>query len=166
MNTSLLPPQRSAATDADNQDSSHHSTRLRLRTLQLLAFCLTTAGGLTIAPLPGQAAESQMEAEAALHLVCTKEAEHFICNPAANQPAPNVEENAVKARVTATLVPQFFTPTAQAAIADVLLGVTYLLPVGLGLGIFLYDRYAHYRASLLQQQINSLEQIWQRHTTQ
>lgn len=120
----------------------------------MLSFSLTAAGWLIVVP-PGQAAANQT------NLICTKEAEHFICNPATHQSASALAEN----RVTATIVPQFFTPTEQATIADVLLGLTYLLPVGLGLGIFLYDRYAHHRASLLQQQITALEQIWQRHTT-
>lgn len=138
-----------------------HSTWLSKGGVQFLALCLTTLGWLTIVTTTGQAAESYQETEAALQLVCTQQADHFVCNPASDELPTGMGTSAI----TATIVPQFFTPTEQSTISDVLLCVTYLLPLGLGLGIFLYDRYANYRAALLRQQINVLERIWQRSTT-
>lgn len=68
--------------------------------------------------------------------------------------------------VVCSLTPPFFTPAEQAVIANILIGVGYLLPIGLGLGIFLYDRYASYRETLLKQQIETLERIWQESNAQ
>lgn len=85
-----------------------------------------------------------MEAEAALHLTCAKEAEHFICHP---QKSVQIGENLGQhqgtvsvTRVTATVVPQFLSPEAQELISNSALGLTYLLPLGLGLGILMCDR--------------------------
>jgi hypothetical protein len=57
--------------------------------------------------------------------------------------------------------PQVLTSTQQEWISNLLIGMAYLLPVGLGLGIFMYDRYMRYRATLLQHHIETLERIWQ-----
>lgn len=166
MNINFLP--LPALVQANVHQSSRHirSTWLRIEGVQLLPLCLAMLGWLTIAPTTGQAAESQQEPEAALTLVCTQQADHFICNPASNESPTSLRSSDLTATdLTATIAPQFFTPIEQSAISDVLLGLTYLLPIGLGLGIFLYDRYANYRTTLIKQQINALERIWQRSTT-
>lgn len=104
---------------------------------------------------------SQMEAESALHLVCVKEAQHFICQPdASSQPVQGSTPTNTN-QITATMQPQVLTSTQQEWISNLLIGMAYLLPVGLGLGIFMYDRYMRYRATLLQHHIETLERIWQ-----
>lgn len=161
MNIDFLRPIASVQETTLENSCHPRSTWLSKGGVQFLALCLTTLGWLTIAPTTGQAAESHQETEAALQLICTQQADHFICNPASGELPTTMHSSAI----TATIVPQFFTSTEQSTISDVLLGITYLLPLGLGLGIFLYDRYANYRTALLRQQINVLERIWQRSTT-
>lgn len=163
MKTDFLPLPAPVQGTIHKNSYPTRSTWLRVEGVQLLTLCLATLGLLTIATTTGQATESQQETEpeAALQLVCTQQADHFICDPASGELPTSTHSSSI----TATIVPQFFTSTEQSVISDVLLGVTYLLPLGLGLGIFLYDRYANYRTTLLKQQINILERIWQRSTT-
>lgn len=132
MKTILLPLQ--ALVSALSNRRRCHSTRLRVRFVPVFALCLTAIGGLTIASPPGQSAESQTGSQSV---------------------------SAVSSSTTAPIAPQFFTPAEQAAIANALIGLGFLLPIGLGLGIFLSDRYTHYRATLLKQHIETLERIWQ-----
>lgn len=128
--------------------------------------------GMLVAGQPSALAKSNlsyMEAEAALHLVCVKEDQHFICQPdsspqSAHDSETNSESHSESGnanRVTATVTTQFLTADQQEFISNVLIGVAYLLPIGLGLGIFMYDRYTRYRATLLQHHVETLERIWQ-----
>lgn len=82
------------------------------------------------------------------------------------QAAASQSVSAVGSSATAPIAPQFFTPAEQATIANALISLGFLLPIGLGLGIFLSDRYAHYRATLLKQHIETLERIWQESNVQ
>lgn len=135
--------------------------------LFLLVICLTTPGLLAATQTVTVAGDtnSQMEAEAALHLVCVKEAQHFVCQPQKPiQPGDALEQsqrNTGIIKVTATVVPQLLSPAQQELISDVLLGLTYLLPIGAGLGIFMYSKYASYRSTFLKRQVETLERIWQ-----
>ncbi len=56
--------------------------------------------------------------------------------------------------------PQMFSPTQQRFICDGLLGLSFLLLIGLIPLSQWYDRYAHERALRLKQQIENLERIW------
>jgi hypothetical protein len=105
------------------------------------------------------------ETETELHLVCVKAAEQLICQP---DPAP-AQASATRAgfssshiQTTATIEPVFFSTAEQSMLSNWLLGLAYLLPLGLGLGIFLGDRYANYRSAVIKQQMEILERIWQR----
>jgi hypothetical protein len=165
METDISAPTSSAASPSSVLFPHLDRRSTPSRFLKLLAFCLTTSGLLAIAPTPAQAIESQMEAEAALHLVCVKEAEQFICKPdrataQESDMAPQPFENSIRA--TATIEPLFLSPSQQSMLSNWLLGLAYLLPVGLGLCLFLSDRYANYRSAIIKHQVEALERIWQR----
>jgi hypothetical protein len=146
---------------------------MKFKLFNLLTVCLATSGLLA----PAQAAladsvERQMNVEEAQHLVCVKEAQHWLCEVEKSgerdsESAPN--QGAVKeAKATEslkssalTVVPPLLTPAQQGTIANILLWFSYLLPCGLGLGIFLYDKYCVYRAAVLSEQIETLERLWQ-----
>lgn len=136
--------------------------------LSCLAICLATSALLatTQAKTFAQSAESHMEAEAALNLVCVKKSQYFICRQEnKTQPGDDSLQNqgtAGATRITATIVPQLLSPAQQELMANILIGLSYLLPAGLGLGIYIYDRYADYRCSILKQQVETLERIWER----
>jgi hypothetical protein len=71
------------------------------------------------------------------------------------QPASSASTTAAAA------TPHFLSPAQQESICNILLGTLYfVLPVGLGLAIFLNDRYSNYRSALLHQQIQLLERLW------
>lgn len=65
---------------------------------------------------------------------------------------------------TVNAVPPLLSPAQQTSIANILLWFGYLLPCGVCLGIFLYDKYCAYRSALLKQQIEILERMWQQST--
>lgn len=133
-----------------------------VRFLQGFILCLAASGWWTMAERATFAQDATLptEADAALHLVCVKQSEQFLCQP---QPTGQTQTPALTddVVVTATLTPQFLTAAQQDWLCNILLGVTYLLPVGLGLGLFMSDRYTKYRATVLNQQIQVLERIWQ-----
>lgn len=58
---------------------------------------------------------------------------------------------------TASL-PRQLLPTAQ---EDPLKFIFFILPLGICLGIFLYDRYYVYRTTVLKEQVEMLERLWQ-----
>lgn len=157
--TPLIPQNSSHATDK--------RTAMPSRLFAVLAICIATSGLLATTPSAAfsRDANSQMEVEAAVHLTCVKEAEHFICEP---EKAIRTGENLGQhrgttdaTRVTATVIPQFLNSAQQALVSNSLLGLTYLLPIGLGLGILMCDKYANYRSAFLRQQVEILERIWQ-----
>ncbi len=60
-----------------------------------------------------------------------------------------------------TVVPPLVSPAQQKSIADILLVLIYfVLPGGLVLGMFLYDKYYIYRAGVIQEQIDLLERLY------
>jgi hypothetical protein len=113
-------------------------------------------GLLTLIPTRAGAIESPMEAEAGLQLACVKTDAQYICQPTQGSALTSTE-----AQVTATVTPSLFSPAEQAMLSDLMLGLAYLLPVGLGLSLFLSDRYAHYRTAVMKHQVETLERIWQ-----
>ncbi|WP_146141083.1 hypothetical protein [Stenomitos frigidus] len=82
-------------------------------------------------------------------------------------PAAFSQSNDSLAMVPATtsapaVSPKLLSAAQMERIADILLGLFYfVLPVGLGLGIFLHDRYQQHRASILEEQIKLLEKLWE-----
>ena len=151
---------------SQTQPIPQNTSRATAKLLAFLAVCLATPGLLATTQTVAfsQDANSEMKA-AALHLTCIKQAEHFICQ---SQKTVQTGENLGQhqsttgaTRVTATVVPQFLSPAQQKLISNILIGLTYLLPVGLGLGIWMCNRYARYRSAFLKQQVEVLERIWQ-----
>jgi hypothetical protein len=58
-------------------------------------------------------------------------------------------------------MPQLFDNAQQEQISHILLGFIYfVLPVGVGLSIFLHDKYVQHRSATLNKQIEILEQVW------
>ena len=56
---------------------------------------------------------------------------------------------------------QLFDNAQQEAISQILLGFIYfVLPVGVGLSIFLHDKCVQQRSATLNKQIEILEQVW------
>lgn len=137
------------------------------RFLSCLAVCLATSGLLatTQAKAFAQRAESHKKTEAALNLVCVKKSQDFICQQKNKaQPGNDSLQNqgtAGATRITAIIVPQLLSPAQQGLMANILIGLGYLLPAGLGLGIYIYDRYADYRCGVIKQQVETLERIWE-----
>ncbi len=100
------------------------------------------------------------------HLTCVKDAQGLMCTIDESQERDH--EVAKKAGTAKTLkastvaaVPQLISSTQLGFISNVLLGFLYfVLPVGLGLGIFLHDKYYAYRSNLVKEQIDLLERLW------
>jgi hypothetical protein len=61
----------------------------------------------------------------------------------------------------ANIVRQIITAYEQYKIAKLLEWFFLLVPICIGLGIILYDRYLVYRAAIFQQQVEMLERLWQ-----
>ncbi len=60
-----------------------------------------------------------------------------------------------------TVVPPLLSSAQEKSIADILLVLIYfVLPGGLVLGMFLYDKYYIYRAGVIQEQIELLERLY------
>jgi hypothetical protein len=124
--------------------------------LTCLTVCLAASALLTSTQAAVAATTDQLQ-----HLICVKSGQQLICNeanPHQNLAAKNHQEN-LKSRLN--LVPQLFTSTQQDFLANNLLWLSYLLPASLALGLFLSDRYAGYRMAVLNQQIQTLEKLWQ-----
>jgi hypothetical protein len=91
---------------------------------------------------------------------------------ASQESAPNQEAvkeaEATKSLKSSTVpvVGQLLTPAQQGSIANILIGFAYFVPCGLGLGIFLYDKYCAYRAAVIKEQIEILERLWKQSTQQ
>lgn len=152
---------------SQTQPIPQNTSRATAKLLAFLAVCLATPGLLATTQTVAfsRDANSEMKAETSLHLTCIKQAEHFICQPQKTvQTGENLGQHQSTTdvtRVTATVVPQFLSPAQQKLISNILIGLTYLLPIGFGLGILMCDRYTRYRSAFLKQQVEVLERIWQ-----
>ncbi|MBC7970411.1 MAG: hypothetical protein H7Z11_09835 [Verrucomicrobia bacterium] len=107
------------------------------------------------------------QASVTQHSTCTADVQGLMCNPGDRVlEAPTVNESSVGAPVpqAATKTASVLQPlsnTQMERLADILLGLTYfVLPVGLGVGLFLYDRHQAQRTATLEAQIKLLEKLW------
>ncbi len=148
---------------------------MKFKLCNLTLVCLATLGGLASSQAAfAQAVEQQINPEQTEHLICVKEGQHLLCDIQKNeereqQSAHRGAVKEAKAAVplktsTDNVVPQLLSPAQQRLMANILLGIGYLLPCGVCLGIFLYDKYRTYRCALLKQQIEILERMWQQST--
>lgn len=117
----------------------------------LLTLCLTALAGVTSI----QAASATTDGSQ--HLVCVKSGQHFICEPEAqtNQELATNNDSEIKGTIAQPL-----NSAQQDFLANNFLWLSYLLPGGLALGLFLHDRYAGYRTAVLSAQIQTLERLW------
>ena len=131
-------------TERETQQGSRHSIsatnnglKVKSRLFSFLTVCVAVAGCLGTAPgAIAQEAQPQVKAQA------IEQSNQQPVNSTTSQPAA---------------VPQF-DAAAQEEIAQMLLGFIYfVLPVGVGLSIFLHDKYAQKRSATLNQQIEVLE---------
>ncbi|AFY50405.1 hypothetical protein Nos7524_4660 [Nostoc sp. PCC 7524] len=79
---------------------------------------------------------------------------------------PKISENSSQALVEKKLpnrkfVNQMLTNVEHYKVLIILQWFIILIPVFIGLGIIIYDRYLMYRAGILQEQIEMLERLWQ-----
>ena len=145
---------------------------MKFKFFNLLTVCLATSGLLAPAQSAfGDIVEPQMNTEPQ-HFVCVKQAQHFVCDLensgkrdrslASNQGSVNEAKatESLNSSNVVTVVPSL-TPTQQESVANIFIWLTYLLPLGLGLGLFLYDKYWAYRSAVLHKQIDLLERLWQ-----
>ncbi len=145
---------------------------MKFKIFNLLTVFLATSGLLAPAKaaVVGSSVEQQMNVEKT-HLVCVKQGQHLLCDVEGSgerdrQESPNQEvvksAKATQSLKSSTVNVVPLSPAAQGTISNILLGFIYLfLPVGLGLGIFLYDKYCVYRDAVLHEQIEILEKLWQ-----
>lgn len=135
-----------------------------------LTICLATSGWLAIAPTTfSQSLKPQITGDVQ-HLTCLKDAQGLICkieerdSNSAKNPRDIKKAKATESLKdsTAKTVPQLLSSAQLEFISNILLGFLYfVLPAGLGLGIFLHDKYYAYRSHLLKAQIERLERLWQ-----
>ena len=159
--------------DRQSSLASRSDTSLRAATksplFHLLAVCVAASGLLASAQAAfAQSVEHQTNREEAQHLLCVKQGEHLLCdvepNPESDNAAKDAQTSQSLKSSTATVTPQLLTPVQQKFIENTLLGLSYLLPCGLLLGLFLYDKYSDYRLAVLNQQIEHLEKLWKQST--
>ncbi len=152
---------------------------MKFKLFNILTICLATSGLLAPATATfGQNVGRKINLESAEHLVCVKEEQHLLCDvensrqrdkkEAGNQAAVKLAKVSVPLKSsTVTVVGQLLSPAQQKTIANMILGFSYLvLPCGLALGIFLYDKYFVYRSAVLNEQIEFLERLWKQSTEQ
>ncbi len=148
---------------------------MKFKLFNLTLVCLATLGGLASSQAAfAQGVEQQINPEQAEHLICVKAGQHLLCDiknseereqQLAHRGAVKQAKAAVPLKTsTDNVVPQLLSPAQQRLMANILLGIGYLLPCGVCLGIFLYDKYRTYRCALLQEQIEFLERLWQQST--
>ncbi|GAC1476960.1 MAG: hypothetical protein NVS2B14_18750 [Chamaesiphon sp.] len=162
-------------TQLDCRLSSHLSrsttgakSAIKSKLFNLMTVCLATSG--LLAPTQaafGHSMERQISLEQAQHLACVKEGQHFLCNVEPQGIVNHVVVNHDSKYVSPSrlnIVLPLPTPAQQKSIANILLWLGYILPCGICLGIFLYDRYCATRTAALQQQIEVLEKLWKQST--
>lgn len=117
--------------DRNSTSTANNGFKVKSRLLSFLAVCVAVAGCLgSTSGAIAQEVQAQVKAQAEL------------VNSTTTQP---------------TAVPQF-DAAQQEEISQMLLGFIYfVLPVGVGLSIFLHDKYAQKRSVTLNKQIEVLE---------
>lgn len=133
---------------------------VKLKLLKFLTVCLVTLGVLAPALLTfGLIFKQHINIQAARHLVYelsngSQGDRHYIANRKTIESHQQIERlNACTTTLAGQLV-----PTEQ---KDLLKFIFFVLPSGLCLAIFLYDRYCVYRTALLKEQVEMLERLWQ-----
>jgi hypothetical protein len=161
-----------------SRSDSSSSSAAKSKLLNLLTVCLAASGLLVPAQAAfGHDANQRSDGKDVQHLVCVKQGQQLLCDV---QTSPDGDERSeltqsqgsvqdAKATQspksnTALVVPQLITPAQQAFIENILLGLSYFLPCGLVLGLFLYDKYSAYRLAVLDEQVERLEKLWQKST--
>lgn len=129
------------------------NTTIKSAFLSALTLCLTTLGLLT----------SNTATALTLTDVAQLQPTQETCNYSTQttEIAKNISTTA-SLSATANVTPPLLSPSQQGLICDILLAIAYSLPIGVGLGIFLHHRYVNYRSAILQEQIQTLERIWQK----
>lgn len=161
-----------------SRSDSSSSSAAKSKLFNLLTVCLAASGLLAPAQAAfGYEADQQIQGKEVQHLVCVKQGQQLLCNVEASPDGESDREltqsqgsvqdakatGSPKA-YTATVVPQLITPTQQAFIGNALLGLSYLVPCGLVLGLFMYDKYSAYRLAVLNEQVERLEKLWKQST--
>jgi hypothetical protein len=142
----------------------------KFKPFSILTLCLAASGCLAIAPAAfSQSVKLHIDGEGVQHLTCIKDAQGLMCKTEErdSEPAEN-PGNDLEAGVpeslkvsSITTVPPKLSSAQLELISNVLLGFLYfVLPIGIGLGIFLHDKYSSYRSAILDQQIMILERLW------
>lgn len=142
---------------------------MKFKPFSLVTVCLAASGCLAIASAAfAQSVKLHIDGEGVQHLTCVKDAQGLMCkteerdSELAGNPE-DVKDGASESLKASTIktVPQILSSAQLEFISNVLLGFLYfVLPTGIGLGIFLHDKYSSYRNAILDQQITILERLW------
>lgn len=124
---------------------------MKFKPFSLLTVCLAASGCLAIAPTAfGQSPEQHINGENVQHLTCVKDAQGLMCKTEERDSEPAGNPGNV-----------MISSAQLELISNVLLGFLYfVLPTGIGLAIFLHDKYSSYRSAILDKQIEILERLW------
>lgn len=132
---------------------------LRFKLLKVLTVCLVTLGVLAPAILTfGLIFEEHINIQEARNFVYelsnnSKGDRHYTPNRKTTKSHKETESLNSCSALTEQLLP--------AEQSDLLKFIFFVLPSGVCLAIFLYDRYCVYRTALLKEQIEMLERLWQ-----
>ena len=146
---------------------------MKLKLFNFIAVCLATSGLLAL-PLAafGNSPDEPNNPEQTQQKLCVKQGELLLCNV---EKSRQRDRESVRNQVTVNepqapdslqsskinVVPDFLSPEQQNSIANIILGIGYLIPCCTFLGIFLYDKYCDYHSAKLKGKIEMLERLWQ-----
>lgn len=131
--------------------------------------CVALVGMMTIAaasiaqPAVAQASTTQRIGQSTSktttpYLICTAEAHGSMCNPEGSTLKSDGEHKHAAPEATKFALSQSLSNVQMEHFADLLLRLIYVvMPVGLGLSIFLHDRHR----AMINAQIERLEKLWQ-----
>ncbi len=150
------------------RQNTSSSLKTTSKIFNLLTVCVAATAFL--APTQGAfAATRQINSEEAQHLMCVKQGQHLLCDVEAKTKqelaATSIQKDQLNQSLNSSQV-QPWTDSQQGMIANQLLWLSYLLPGGLLLRIFLSERYSDYRESVLNKHIKTLEKLWKQHSTE
>lgn len=146
---------------------------MKLKLFNLIAVCLATSGLLALPVAAfGNNPEEPNNPEQTQQTLCVKQGELLLCNV---EKSRQRDRESVRNQVTLNelqspdslpsseinVVPNLLSPAQQNSIANIVLGIGYLIPCCTFLGIFLYDKYCDYHSAKLNGQIEMLERLWQ-----
>jgi hypothetical protein len=134
---------------------------MRTNFVNRLTLGLAVLGLSAIAPAAfGQSMTLQKGRVEVEHLTCTKDTQGLMCKPQV-QDSKVVPQAAMAADSTAAIsAPQWISAGQLSSFSDVLLGGLYfVLPVGVGLAMFLHDE----QTKRFAKRIDRLERLWNNH---